>query len=275
MAVTVCSFAPGHTSVMAIATPTVHGLAFAAVLFIVAPASAQGTAPVPDPARSAETPMPSFASLFSKLPADLRRLPTLTNGVWLGGTGALAFAVHAKDRTITQQASGSLGLETLLDTGASMGGGFIQVGGALGTYLVGRLANRPDIAGVGADLVRAQIINVGLTQGVKVAVNRERPDGSRYSFPSGHSASSFATATVLERQFGWKVGIPAYAMATYVAGSRLSENKHYLSDVVFGAGIGIVSGRAVTVGRGSQTFALSPTVVPGGFGLNFTRIAAQ
>ncbi len=151
----------------------------------------------------------------------------------------------------------------------------VQAGGALGTYLVGRFAHRPDVAIVGADLVRAQVVGAGITWGIKVATNRQRPDGSRYSFPSGHSASSFATAAVLERHFGWKVGLPAYGLALYVAVSRLSENKHYLSDVIFGAGIGIVSGRAVTVGRGAQTFAMSPTVVRGGVGLTLTRIGAQ
>ena len=219
--------------------------------------------------------MPSFASLFTTLPKDLRRLPTVPNGLWLGGAGALALAVHPKDRTITQQASGALGLEEVLDSGEPLGDGLVQASGALGAYLVGRFANRPDVAIVGADLVRAQIITAGITRGIKVAANRQRPDGSKYSFPSGHAASSFATATVLERHFGWKVGLPAYGLAAYVAGSRLSENRHYLSDVIFGAGIGIVSGRAVTVGHGDQTFAISPTVVPGGVGLSVTRIGAQ
>lgn len=248
------------------------GLIFA-LIFTVTPASAQAIPAAPVDA--VETPMPSFASLFTGLPADLRRLPTVTNGIWLGGTGALALAVHPEDREITQQASGALGLETALDGGASVGGGLVQGGAALGTYLVGRFAHRRDIAVVGADLVRAQIINTALTQGIKLAVNRQRPDGLRYSFPSGHTSSSFATATVLQRHFGWKVGVPAYAMATYVAGSRLTENKHFLSDIIFGAGIGIVSGRSVTVGRGSHRFAISPTAAPGAFGVSFTKTGAQ
>ena len=64
-------------------------------------------------------------------------------------------------------------------------------------------------------------------------------------------------------------------MATYVAGSRLTENKHFLSDIIFGAGIGIVSGRSVTVGHGSHRFAISPSAAPGAFGVSFTRIGAQ
>jgi hypothetical protein len=160
-----------------------HGLALAAVLFTVAtgaPASAQDVqAPAQIPAEAREGPMPSFASLFTTLPMDLRPLPTVTNGLWLGGAGALALAVHPKDRTITQQASGALGLEEVLDSGEPLGDGLVQASGALGAYLVGRFANRADVAIVGADLVRAQIITAGITRGIKVAANRQRPDGSK------------------------------------------------------------------------------------------------
>jgi hypothetical protein len=72
------------------------------------------------------------------------------------------------------------------------------------------------------------------------------------------------TATVLQRRYGWKVGVAAYGVAAYVAASRLSENKHFLSDVIFGAAFGIMGGRAVAVGRGPVRFALSPMVPPGG-----------
>ena len=241
----------------------------ATVLMIATPARAQTR----EPATPANTPIPSFQRLFTDLPADVRRLPTTGNAVWLGATGILALSVHPKDSTITQHAFGSLGLETALDGGASIGGGLVQGSAALGTYIVGRLTHRPAVAILGADLVRAQIINTGLTQGVKLSVNRTRPDGAPFSFPSGHSSSAFATATVLQRHFGWKAGIPAYAMATYVASSRLTENKHFLSDVIFGAGIGIVSGRAVTVGRASERFVIAPTLVHGGVGINVTRLA--
>ena len=143
----------------------------------------------------------------------------------------------------------------------------MQAGAALGVYLWGREAGSPRTALVGADLVRAQIVNATLTQGVKLAVRRERPNGSRYSFPSGHTSSTFATATVLQRQFGWRVGAPAFAVATLVGGSRLQENRHYLSDVVFGAAIGIVAGRGAELRHGHATLALAPFAAPGGGGL--------
>jgi membrane-associated phospholipid phosphatase len=249
----------------------IHTLAILSVLLTASPVWAQATAP--PAAATVEAPaMPSFRSLLTELPSDVRRLPALTNGLWLAGAGGLALGVHPKDQIITEEAVESPGLEALFEAGATLGSGVVQVGGAFGTYFVGRLTHRPGLAIVGADLVRAQIINTAVTQGLKIAVDRQRPDGARFSFPSGHSSSTFATATVLARHFGWRAGVPAYALATYVAGSRLQGNKHYLSDVIFGAGIGIVSGRAATVGRGAHRFALGPMAGPTGVGISFTKV---
>ena len=65
--------------------------------------------------------------------------------------------------------------------------------------------------------MRAQVLSQTLVQALKYTVRRERPDGSNNkSFPSGHSASAFATATVLHRHYGWKIGVPAYALGGYV-----------------------------------------------------------
>ncbi|MEP7119245.1 MAG: phosphatase PAP2 family protein, partial [Acidobacteriota bacterium] len=228
--------------------------AFVLVLTSLTSAAAQ------PPATTPATPdvMPTWGSLFTELPRDARHLPSKANALWLGGAGALALIVHSEDAALTRRAVASPGLDTTLEAGAFVGGGVVQVGGAFATFVLGKVSDRPRVALVGADLVRAQIINTALTQGLKVAVNRRRPDGSRFSFPSGHASSSFATAAVLQRWLGWKAGVPAVGAATYVAASRLQENRHYLSDVVFGAALGIVAGRAVTVGHGAHTFALTP-----------------
>lgn len=219
--------------------------------------------------------LPTFGSLFRDLGDDFRRLPSREAGVVLGVGGGLSLAVRHEDADVTRRAAASQALDTAFEPGAVLGGGFVQFGAAFATFALGRAQHSPRVSLLGADLVRAQIVDAALTQTLKFAVDRQRPDGGRYSFPSGHSSGSFATATVLQRHFGWKVGIPAYGLAAYIAGSRLQENKHYLSDVVFGAAVGIVSGRAVTVGRGKSRFAMTPFAAPGGGGMGFTLIPSS
>lgn len=72
-----------------------------------------------------------------------------------------------------------------------------------------------------------------------------RPDGSNdHSFPSGHTATAFMTATMLTKEYGHKspwIGIGAYTVASATGLMRIANNKHWLSDVLTGAGIGILS----------------------------------
>ena len=88
-----------------------------------------------------------------------------------------------------------------------------------------------------------------MTSLIKVSVGRERPDGSgnRFSssFPSGHVSGSFALASTIDTMYGHYFGIPLYLFAGYVGFSRMSDNKHFLSDVVFGAALGTAIGRGV------------------------------
>jgi membrane-associated phospholipid phosphatase len=121
------------------------------------------------------------------------------------------------------------------------------------------------------DLLRAQAISELLVEPLKFATHRQRPDGSNYqSFPSGHSAVTFAAATVIERHLGWKRAALGYAIATYIAASRLHDNVHYLSDVVFGAAVGTIAGRTVTE-HGRDVWTFVPVAKPGGAALFVTR----
>ncbi|HEX5215578.1 MAG TPA: phosphatase PAP2 family protein [Vicinamibacterales bacterium] len=232
-----------------------------------APTTQANSSPPP----AIDVPMPSWMSVFGDLPKDIRALPTRTNLFWLAGGGAAALAVHVDDVAITHAASSSDDLDPPLEAGALLGSGWVQFGGALAAFSIGKLRGHPALAQVGSDLVRAQFISGLMTQGLKVAVNRARPDGGRHSFPSGHTSETFASATVLQRWFGWRVGAPAYATAMYVATSRLQENHHYASDVIFGAAIGVVAGRSVTVGHGPHAFAAAPVVTSRGIGIEFAR----
>jgi len=76
---------------------------------------------------------------------------------------------------------------------------------------------------------------------LKYIINKKRPNGGDYSFPSGHTMSSFTGAAFLERRYGWKVGIPAYITAAYVGWTRIKAKKHDYWDVLGGAVIGTAS----------------------------------
>lgn len=217
----------------------------------------------------------SFGSLFRTVGGDFRRLPSRDTAIILGVAGGLSLGAHHNDVPFTRTLTGSRALDAVFEPGAPIGDGLTQAGGALAIYVLGRATRRPRVSAIGAELVRAQVMNSVLTLGIKVSVGRRRPDGTRFSLPSGHTSSTFATAAVLQRRFGWKAALPAYGLAALVAGSRLQENKHFLSDVIFGAGIGIVSGRAVTVGSGTATFAAAPFAVAGGAGVGFTWVGRQ
>ncbi len=87
--------------------------------------------------------------------------------------------------------------------------------------------------------------------------------------PSGHATVTFAVATVLQQHLGYKAAIPTYLIASYVATSRLHDNRHYASDVVMGAVTGVIVGRSVTYH--GRNFWGGPVVVPGGMALMFTK----
>jgi membrane-associated phospholipid phosphatase len=86
---------------------------------------------------------------------------------------------------------------------------------------------------------------------------------NQLSFLSGHSSSTFALSTVALHYFGWKAGVPADALATYTGWSRVRDNKHWLSDVVAGAALGLAVGRVIVRPRkASISTSGTWTVVP-------------
>ncbi len=90
----------------------------------------------------------------------------------------------------------------------------------------------------------ADILSAAIAYGLKVAVNRPRPEGetdrSNSSFPSGHATGAFALATVFAHQYG-RAAIPAYLTASAVGLSRIYLGRHYPSDVLAGSLIGFGS----------------------------------
>ena len=91
------------------------------------------------------------------------------------------------------------------------------------------------------------VIMAGLVNGIKYTAKEMRPDGSTAnSWPSGHTATSFVGATLLHKEYGltrspwWSVA--GYSVATATGVMRVLNNRHWISDVMSGAGIGILSG---------------------------------
>jgi membrane-associated phospholipid phosphatase len=116
-------------------------------------------------------------------------------------------------------------------------------------------------------LIKSGVVSRVAVEGLKFTVDKDRPDGSGDdSFPSGHTADSFASATFIQQRYGWKWGIPAYIGATFVGYSRVKSDKHYLEDVLAGAAIGILAGLYFTEPYSGIT--ISPTANSGHYGLN-------
>ena len=93
---------------------------------------------------------------------------------------------------------------------------------------------------------------------LKELVHERRPDRSDdRSFPSGHTSVSFAAATTLEKRYGWRAGLPAFALATFVGAARVQADKHYVHDVLAGAVIGTASGFLLT-SRHDEHVQLTP-----------------
>lgn len=240
------------------------------VLLGQASSAAPTSAPVVAPASKSTL----LDSLFRDVTSDASRLFSPRNGIWIGLGGAISLTGRIHERDLTRRLASSPALDRFFDPGEIVGGAMFQLGAAITTYAAGRALDSSVTADVGYDLIRAQILTQSITQAVKWGVNRTRPDQTQFSFPSGHAATTFATATVLQRHFGWKAGVPAYALATYVAGSRLQENRHFASDVIFGATLGILAARAVTVEVGGARFGLSPVSSPhGGVGMGLTLVS--
>ena len=192
-----------------------------------------------------------------------------------GGAAALAYPV---DDEINDTLQDSTGLRRALAPGKYLGSTWVQGGAAIGLYLVGRYAMEPKegtrtnkVSHLGFDLLRAQIVTQALVQSIKVVGQRDRPTGECCAFPSGHAASAFAAASVLERHLGYRAWWPALAGASYVAASRLVDNRHFLSDVVFGAALGEAVGWTVVGRHGRSEYALQPVPVRGGMMIALVR----
>ncbi len=242
------------------------------VLFSGAVVSAQealATAPPPEQGQEADTfcDRRSFSTLFTCIPHDLRNVVRGDSLAWLGAAGGMAAGSAPLDDDVDRALrDGDPNL--FPGVGDQLGEVGVHFGVPLALYVAARTTGHSETAAFAITLLRAQIANGIVTRSLKL-IPRARPSQEEArlasgSFPSGHTSSSFATATVIHRRWGWRAGLPAYVLASYVGVTRL-YNSHYLSDVTFGAALGIATGLALN--QPSRRTAISPIVAPGRVGV--------
>lgn len=232
-------------------------------MFLIAGAQ-QATPASPAPPR--DEPVTQF---FQNLGRDLRAVPSRETAEIFTGAAATALLAHRGDAAVAEwakrQPSSSLGA-----FGNFLGDGWVQWGAAASVWFAGERSHQPRVAHLGSDLIRAQALNGVINTAIKWTVRRERPTGSPHSFPSGHTSATFATAAVLEHHLGWRAGAVAYGVAAFVGWARVRTYQHWMSDVVFGAAVGVVSGRSVSRTHPRQ-WTVAPVKTVGGIAVFVTR----
>ncbi|MBN2586494.1 MAG: phosphatase PAP2 family protein [Candidatus Fermentibacteraceae bacterium] len=141
----------------------------------------------------------------------------------------------------------SMGLPLLGASAALWGAGSLD--GSGGTEETGQM------------LTEGLLLTYGVAGVLKLGTARERPDGSSHrSFPSVHAAGTACAAVILWDRYGAGAGVPAAALSVFTALSRVHMGKHYPSDVLAGAAIGVSVGLAVAGAHCDE--AGSPRVQP-------------
>lgn len=138
----------------------------------------------------------------------------------------------------------------------------------LGLYGYSVWAQDEELHDLMGSVISASVITGVSTVTLKLITNTDRPSdkfsNGHYGFPSYHTSSTFAIAAVLDEYYGCQVGLPAYALAAAVGFSRIDQQAHDLSDVVFGSVLGVVIGKTVAARhlRGGSRLQVSPYIHP-------------
>jgi membrane-associated phospholipid phosphatase len=161
------------------------------------------------------------------------------------------------------------------DAGQVAGGTGVMAATTIGLVVASKYTDSSRFKKMAFAFAQSIVVENTIVQATKFAVGRERPDGSNHqSFPSGHSADTFTLATVVTHYYGWKWGTPFYAFAGLVAASRIEKGKHWPSDTVAGATIGLICAQAgirtterLSGKPGRTAFLVQPYAGPRGAGI--------
>jgi membrane-associated phospholipid phosphatase len=205
------------------------------------------------------------------------RRPLLRWGEVIGVVAVTGLAL-ANDQSIRNRLNDPhdrLG-RTVSDIGNGFGDGIIVYSSLLALSVGSKALDKKGVYGVTSRALKSTFLGGAAAIVLKTIGGRDRPSASiddpysfhpfRFkdnSFPSGHTAVAFALATSFARETPDKwTDLGFFTLATVTAYARMHDDKHWASDVVFGAGVGILSARFV------HRFQAKLAVSPGGIGMS-------
>ncbi len=162
---------------------------------------------------------------------------------WTGTAITIGFKILKDEKgvdEIQKRAAQKNHLKGLGEFGGDIGYGFLNIGYIVGQYFWGGNTGKHRAQ----HMFEATAYTLGTTMALKYSVDEARPGfpDQHDSFPSGHSSASFAFASVVTAQHGWKWGAAAHLAAVFIAFSRLNDDWHYMHDVTAGMTIGMSYG---------------------------------
>lgn len=221
--------------------------------------------------------VPNFKEDWRELPrtvwSEVKALPSFYNLAVLGTAGGLsAISANNWDQQVRDDTAMHArrwgGLDNVLDVAGHPG---TQLGVTGSLYAWSLYADNEQLHSFSRDALHALAITDVADIALKYSFNTTRPNGEHHGFPSGHTASSFALAAVINEHYGPAAGVGAYLFAGMVGWSRIDDRKHDLSDVIFGAALGYVVGR--TVVHFDDRCRIRPSIdANGNFELTFWRM---
>ena len=209
--------------------------------------------------------------------------------LWAGGAisaTALCFAIDEPAQSWSQSHQSNTADVIATYVGEPLGNSLYVIGGSLAIYAGGKLAGSENIVKPALTAFKATLIAGGAAGVLKYLSHRARPfeneppdafdwkgpsfSSKNLSFVSAHSATAFALASSLStyyKDYKWVAWV-TYPLATVTAWSRVYQNKHWVSDVVAGAALGIFIGKTVATPE-KYSWSFGPNNF-GGSSMSFT-----
>ena len=205
-------------------------------------------------------PVHAQAPKFDSVTVARANKPILRTGELIGvlATTGVALALDQTLRNTIYDPHDRFG-RSVSDLGNAMGNGLYIYPSLLAFAVAGKVIGSPGLYGVSSRALKSGLLAGVSAVVLKAIIGRERPGADNAfkfhpfniadktnSFPSGHTTLAFAVATSFSREIGghWD-DVAFYSLATVTAYARMHDNRHWMSDVVFGAGVGILSARFI------------------------------